>query len=76
MGSLDLIPERCYNLFTVFDDTILGGDSMPDYQQLYFQLFAAAADAVEAIEKANYGQAKEVLISAQQKAEEQCLDGE
>jgi hypothetical protein len=49
---------------------------MPDYQQLYFQLFAAAADAVEAMEKANYGQAKEVLISAQQKAEEQCLDGE
>jgi hypothetical protein len=49
---------------------------MPDYQQLYFQLFAAAADTVEAIEAANYGQAKAILISAQQKAEEQCLEGE
>lgn len=49
---------------------------MPDYEKLYFQLFAAMADAVEAIEAANYGQAKEVLISAQQRAEEQYMDAE
>lgn len=46
---------------------------MPDYEQLYFYLFGAAADAVEAIEACNYGQAKDILISAQQKAEEQCM---
>ncbi|MGN1003490.1 MAG: hypothetical protein ACI4O5_01545 [Oscillospiraceae bacterium] len=46
---------------------------MPDYKQLYFRLFAAAADAVEAIEALNYGQAKNILVSAQQHAEEQCI---
>ena len=49
---------------------------MPDYKELYFQLFAAIADAVEAIEAANYGQAKEILISAQQSAEEQYMAAE
>lgn len=49
---------------------------MPNYKELYFQLFAAMADAVEAIEAANYGQAKEILISAQQRAEEQYMDAE
>lgn len=49
---------------------------MPNYQQLYYQLFAAAANAVEAIEFSNYGQAKEILISAQQNAEEQYIDTE
>ena len=49
---------------------------MPDYEKLYFQLFAAMADAVEAMEAANYGQAKEILISAQQRAEEQYMDAE
>ncbi len=46
---------------------------MPDYQKLYFQLFAAMADAVEAIDAANYGTAKELLIRAQQEAEEQYI---
>lgn len=47
---------------------------MPDYKKLYFHLFAAMADAVEAIEADNYGQAKEILISAQQEAEENYID--
>lgn len=46
---------------------------MPDYETLYFQLFAAMADAVEAIEAQNYGAAKEILIRAQQNVEEQYL---
>ena len=49
---------------------------MPDYEQLYFQLFAAAADAVEAIEALNFGQARDILVSAQQRAEEQCMDAD
>lgn len=47
---------------------------MPNYKELYFKLFSAAADAVEAIEAMNFGQAKEVLIAAQQEAEEQCME--
>ncbi len=49
---------------------------MPNYKQLYFRLFGAAADAVEAIDSCNYGQAKELLIAAQQAAEEQCMSEE
>ena len=49
---------------------------MPNYEKLYFQLFAAMADAVDAIDAANYGQAKEILVSAQQEAEEQYIDAE
>lgn len=49
---------------------------MPNYKELYFQLFAAMADAVEAIEAANYGQAKALLIAAQQKAEEEYMDAD
>lgn len=47
---------------------------MPNYQELYFKLFSAAADAVEVIETMNFGQAKEILIAAQQNAEEQCME--
>lgn len=49
---------------------------MPDYQGLYFKLFAAMADAVEHIEEQNYGLARETLIVAQQQAEEEYLSQE
>ena len=49
---------------------------MPDYQKLYFQLFAAMADAVEDLEQENYGSAKQRLIAAQQEAEEDYLSDE
>lgn len=49
---------------------------MPNYEQLYYQLFAAMANAVEAMEKMNFGQARELLIAAQQKAEEECISAE
>lgn len=49
---------------------------MPDYKELYFKLFSAAADAVEAIENMNFGQAKAVLIAVQQTAEEAHLSAE
>ncbi len=47
---------------------------MPDYKELYHKLFAAAADATEAIENMNFGQAKAILIAAQQSAEEEHMD--
>ena len=49
---------------------------MINYKELYFKLFSAAADAVEAIEAMNFGQAKEILIAAQQTAEEAHLGAE
>lgn len=49
---------------------------MLNYKDLYLNLFSAAADAVEAIEAMNFGQAKEILIAAQQMAEEQHMDAE
>ena len=49
---------------------------MPDFKELYFLLFAAMSDAVEQIEAANYGAAKDMLIAAQQKAEEIYINDE
>lgn len=46
---------------------------MLNYEQLYIKLFSAAADAVEAIEAMNFGQARDILIAAQQNAEEAHL---
>ena len=45
-----------------------------DYKKLYFHLFNAATDAIEAIEKQNYGQASAILIAAQQETEEMYMD--
>ena len=47
---------------------------MPDYERMYFRLMGAVADAVEALEQWNIGQAKEMLITAQQEAEESYLE--
>lgn len=49
---------------------------MPDYKKLYFQLFAALADATEALEDGDFRQAKDILIAAQQRAEEAYVDAE
>ena len=49
---------------------------MPDYQKMYTTLFNAMTDAIENIEEANYGIAKELLIQAQQKTEELYIDAE
>jgi len=46
------------------------------YQKMYYTLFNAITDALAAIEQQNYGQAKMLLISAQQQTEEQYLDSE
>ena len=46
---------------------------MITYEELYFKLFAAMADAVEHMENENYGLARQTLITAQQQAEEEYL---
>ena len=47
-----------------------------DYQKMYTTLFDAITDALSQIETQNYGDAKETLISAQQKAEELYMSAE
>ena len=49
---------------------------MPNYQELYFKLFGAMADAVEYIENENYSLARQTLIAAQQQAEEEYISEE
>ena len=44
-----------------------------DYKKLYFHLFSAMADAIEALQRRDYGTAEMLLIRAQQEAEEQYL---
>ena len=41
-----------------------------DFQKTYSPLFNAITDALEQMDAQNYGEAKETLISAQQKAED------
>ncbi|MBO5339890.1 MAG: hypothetical protein J6A62_02695 [Oscillospiraceae bacterium] len=49
---------------------------MPNYEKLYFKLFAALADALEHMEQENYGLARRTLLCAQQQAEEQYMEEE
>ena len=44
-----------------------------DYERLYFHLFGAIANAIEALQRRDYGTAETLLIRAQQEAEEQYL---
>ena len=46
---------------------------MPDYEKLYHILFNAATDAVEKLPE---GEARDILISAQQKCEEIYIEEE
>ena len=49
---------------------------MQDYQKLYALLFNACTDAVEAMERMDFGTAIDLLIAAQQQAEEQYIAAE
>ena len=44
--------------------------------ELYHILFNAITDALEAMEKLNFGEAKRILMAAQQKTEEAYLSRE
>lgn len=47
-----------------------------DYRSLYYKLFNTYTDILEALEAQNYGQAKALLIAAQQSAEELYINAE
>ena len=49
---------------------------MPDYEKMYHLLFNAITDALEQLEKQNFGSAKDLLIAAQQQAEEIYITAE
>ncbi len=49
---------------------------MADYDKMYSLLFNAITDALEKIEKQNLGDAKDILIAAQQKTEEIYMSAE
>ena len=44
------------------------------YKNLYFHLFNQITDALEAMEGQNFGQARDILIRAQQETEETYLN--
>ena len=46
------------------------------YKKMYYTLFNAVTDALEAMAQQNYGQARALLIAAQQQSEEIYMDGE
>ena len=43
---------------------------MPDFESLYHIMVNASEDAIDALEKQNFGEAKRILIDAEQRAEE------
>lgn len=46
------------------------------YQKMYTYLFNAVTDSLEAMDAQNFGQARELLIEAQQRCEEIYMDAE
>ena len=49
---------------------------MPDYRKLYSILFNSITDALELLEQGNLETAKAILITAQQKAEDEYIGEE
>ena len=47
-----------------------------EYKKLYHLLFNAITDALKKIEEQNYGDAKDLIIAAQQEAEEIYMSAE
>ena len=49
---------------------------MPNFEQMYFTLFSAICNAVDAIGEMNFGEAKEILLEATKQTEEQYIDSD
>ncbi len=47
-----------------------------EYKKAYYLLFNAITDALEAVGEQNFGQARQLLIAAQQEAEEIFMSDE
>jgi len=54
----------------IFADWKYEVTAMPDYQKLYTLLFNSITDAIELLESYDFLAAKNVLVQAQQKAED------
>lgn len=46
------------------------------YKELYYHLFNALTDAIDAVQRRDYGTAEALLIRAQQETEEEYLQAE
>ncbi len=46
------------------------------YRKMYYTLFNAVTDALNAMEQQNYGQARALLVAAQQQSEEIFMDSD
>ena len=46
------------------------------YRKMYYTLFNAITDALNAMEQQNYGQARALLVAAQQQSEEIFMDSD
>lgn len=46
---------------------------MPDYKELYILMIDASERAIEAIERKNHEEAKDILIAAEQACEEKYI---
>ncbi|MBQ4582767.1 MAG: hypothetical protein IJB04_05970 [Oscillospiraceae bacterium] len=46
------------------------------YRTMYYTLFNAVTDALNAMEQQNYGQARALLVAAQQQSEEIFMDSD
>ena len=57
-------------------ETIISGEYQNYYEKMYSTLFNAITDALEQIEQQNFGSAKDLLIAAQQQAEEIYITAE
>ena len=49
---------------------------MPDYKTMYFHLFVATAEAVDALDEKKPETAKAILMEAQRQAEEDYISAE
>ena len=49
---------------------------MPDYRKMYFFMFNAITDALEALKQQNFGAAVDILKAAQQNGEAKYVEGE
>ena len=61
-------------VYNVFKKYVHRRRKMEEYKTLYLHLFNAITDSLRAMEAQNFGQAKEILVRAQQEAEEQIMD--
>ena len=53
---------------------LLGECSVPDYEKLYHLMVNASEDALAALEAGNPARAREILISAEQRAEDAYIE--